>query len=118
MELSENIDNEEIILLGGQISGKHPIFKDLAQLASYGMPWWLFKSMQDPNWKKKTGRDKILDLIYTSGQVEFINNSSELTKLSAILGDYRQRFSSKGLKDVLGKLRVGSNSPASNSGSP
>lgn len=92
---------EENILLGGQISNKHPIFQDLAQIASNGFPWWFLKKSQDPEWKKKTVVEKVTDIIYVSGQIEFINNSSELTKLSAIMGDTRRRFSLRGLNDEL-----------------
>jgi hypothetical protein len=99
--MNDNENVEESIFLGGQISGKHPIYKDLAQLASSGFVWWLLKTSQDLEWKKKTPQEKIQDIIYTSGQIEFINNSSELTKLSAIMGDTRKRYSQKGLKDEL-----------------
>lgn len=100
---------EETILLGGQISNKHPIFQDLAQIASNGFLWWFMLKMKDPAWMKLTPQEKLLDIIYTSGQVEFINNSSELTKLSAIMGDTRKNYTSKGLKDALRNKRLGIN---------
>jgi hypothetical protein len=99
--MSDTTPTEEFILLGGQISSKIPIYQDLAQIASYGFTWWFLKNALDPKWKKKTAHEKVLDIIYTSGQIEFINASSELTKLSAIIGDSRRRVSMKGLKDEL-----------------
>lgn len=92
---------EDTILLGGQISAKHPIFQDLAQLASSGFTFWFLKTATNPEWKKKTATEKILDIIYTNGQIEFINNTGELTKLAAIMGDTRRRYSMKGLRDEL-----------------
>lgn len=99
--MSDTTPTEEFILLGGQISSKYPIYQDLAQIASYGFTWWFLSHALDPKWKKKTAHEKVLDIIYTSGQIEFINTSSELTKLSAIIGDSRRRVSMKGLKDEL-----------------
>jgi hypothetical protein len=92
---------EENIFLGGQISGKHPLYQDLAQLANSGFIWWFLKKNNDPEWKNKPAKDKVQDIIYVSGQIEFINNTSELTKLSAIMGDTRRRYSQKGLRDEL-----------------
>jgi len=99
--MSDNLNAEENIFLGGQISGKHPVYQDLAQLSSSGFIWWFLKTSRNPEWKKKSAAEKIQDIIYVTGQIEFINNSSELTKLSAIMGDTRKTSSLKGLKDEL-----------------
>lgn len=94
---------EEKLFYGGQVSGKHPILQDLAMLASYGFPWWLINRTSDENWKKKSALEKLKEILKVSGQIEFINSSSELTKLSAIMGDTRKNYDQKGLRDELTK---------------
>jgi hypothetical protein len=107
----DQTETADFILLGGQISSKHPIFKDIAQLSSYAGAWVLLNKLKNPDFKKLTATDKISDIIYSLGQIEFINTSGELTKLSAILGDTRQRHSQKGLKDELTQRIYGSTQP-------
>lgn len=99
-------DYEEKLFYGGQVSAKHPIYQDIAQLASAGFIWWFLGKATDPKWKEKKPLEKIQEIIYASGQIEFINNSSELTKLSAIMGDTRKRYDQRGLKDELSSARV------------
>jgi hypothetical protein len=57
-------------------------------------------------------------LIYMKGQINFMANCGELTKLSAIMGDTRKSFSSKGLKDALWRYRTNPNQPGTNPAAP
>jgi uncharacterized NAD-dependent epimerase/dehydratase family protein len=109
--MSTEADSQDYIFLGGQISAKHPIFKDIAQLGSYAPAHLLLRRFKDPEWKKLPAHEKILDIIFTLGQVEFMQNSGELTKLSAVLGDTRQKFNQAVLRDDLNKRLYASESP-------
>jgi hypothetical protein len=101
--MSTEADSQDYIFLGGQISAKHPIFKDIAQLGSYAQAYLLLRRFKDPEWKKLPAHEKILNIISVLGQIEFMQNSGELTKLSAILGDTRQKFNQASLRDDLNK---------------
>ncbi len=105
MNDSEASTFQENVFLGGKVRKIYPVYQDFAQLASYGFPWWLVKTATDPEWKKKPAKDKVLDILYVSGQLEFINSSTEITKLSAIVGDQSKDYSSKELKNVLSRIR-------------
>jgi hypothetical protein len=95
----------EFILLGGQISNKHPEYKTIAQLD----PKSAFIVQLLDNLQKimeKSPLDAARELIYMKGQINFMASCGELTKLSAIMGDTRNRYSSKSLKDVLRNIRL------------
>lgn len=97
--MSFEIETGEYILLGGQISEKLKIFKDLAQLADNAFIWAVLENYQKIK-EQKTILDKAKMIIYLEGQTMFMQNqTSELTKLSAILGDTRTKYSAKGLRD-------------------
>jgi hypothetical protein len=107
---------EENILLAGQISNKEPIFKMIAQM-DYDNAYMyhfldLIPQLTD---KTKTPIEKMKLLIKLNGQVKFMTGCSELSKLSAIVGDTRKRYSSKGLQDVLRKCRLGTTSTSTSS---
>lgn len=113
--MTEDSSFQENVFLGGKISKIFPEYKDFAQLASFGFPWWFLKTIQDQEWKRKTSKQKISSILYVMGQLEFMNNSTEITKLSAIVGDQTRDYSSKELKNVLARIRNRGTFPASNS---
>ncbi len=93
---------EQTIFLGGQISDKHAIFKTIALMSpEYAEMFIVLEnieklSLDDPMKMAK-------DLIMLLGQVDMIKYTTELTRLSMILGDTRKRYSMAGLKDELAK---------------
>ena len=98
-------DAGDFILLGGQISNKHPEYKTIAQLDAKSA----FIVMLLDNLDKLQEMNPIEQakaLIFMKGQINFMANCGELTKLSAIMGDTRKSFSSKGLKDALWRYRT------------
>lgn len=109
--MSANLEMEESLLFGGKLSGAYPVYKDLAQLSSYGFPWWLLNRISQEEWKQKSSLDKVKEILYVSGQIEFINATDVLTKLAASLGDSRRRVSMAGLKDELAARTSQSSNP-------
>lgn len=106
-----DVTYEENIFLGGQISNKHKEFQTIAQLDADSAFIVLFLDHYE-ELKKLTPLKKVREIMFLIGQINFMMGCGELTKLSAILGDTRQRYSSKELPDVLRKLRLSSNPPA------
>ena len=97
-------DAGDFILLGGQISNKHREYQTIAQLD----PESAFIVMILDNIEKMQGKpplEQARDIIFMIGQINFMANCGELTKLSAIMGDTRKSFSSKGLKDAMWRYR-------------
>lgn len=91
---------EENILLAGQISNKHPVFKLIAQMDKESAFAYLILSSIDETLQKEP-MEQLKDLVLLNGQINFMSNCSELSKLAAIMGDTRRRTSFKGLKDSL-----------------
>ena len=86
---------QEQIFLGGQVSNKHKIFQEIAHLdPDMALAYYVVKHHKE--WKKKRteeGRDKVvLELIELLGVIDFMKNTTELTRLSMIMGDTRSRF--------------------------
>ena len=101
--MSENV--EENILLAGQISNAIPIFKTIAQMDHDSAFLYHFLDLLPELRKKdKTATEKLKDILLLNGRVNFMTGSSELSKLSAIVGDSRKRYSAKNLKEVLEKI--------------
>ena len=101
-------DAEERIMLGGKVSAKHEVFKQIAMMDKETAFVYLFlkklKTIQETS--KDNPIDAALTILELDGQVNFMDRCTELTKLSAILGDTRQKYSQKDLKeDVARKLR-------------
>lgn len=96
---------EENILLAGQISNKHPIFKTIAQLDHDSAFAYHFLDLM-PSLKGQPVREQLKEVIKLNGQINFITSLSELSKLAAIVGDTRKRFSAKGLKEALATARL------------
>jgi len=96
---------EENILLAGQISNKLPIFKTIAMMdQENAFAFHLIELI--PTLKDKAPIEKAQEIIKLSGQINFMSNCSELSKLAAIMGDTRRRFSSKNLKEALRVARL------------
>jgi hypothetical protein len=95
---------EENILLAGQISNKEPIFKTIAMMDHENAFAYHFIALI-PTLKDKTPLEKVQEIIKLSGQVNFMSSCSELSKLAAIMGDTRRRFSAKKLKESLAYAR-------------
>lgn len=88
---------EQTIFLGGQVSNKHKDFLEIARLSpDYAEMYMIMKEM--PKLEKMDDETCILRIIEISGEVDFIRQCSELTRLSAILGDTRKRYSMKDVK--------------------
>ena len=99
---------EENILLAGQISNKEPRFKTMAQMDKDSALAYHFLD-QWPKLKQLPANERLKELIKLIGQVNFMTSCSELSKLAAIMGDTRKRFSAKGLKDQLREARLNAN---------
>lgn len=96
---------EENILLAGQISNKEPIFKTIAMMDhENAFAYHLIELV--PKIKDLSPIDKVKEIIKLSGQVNFMTGCSELSKLAAIMGDTRRRFSAKKLKESLAYVRT------------
>lgn len=96
---------EENILLAGQISNKEPIFKTIAMMDhENAFAYHLIDLV--PKIKDMDTTNKVKEIIKLCGQVNFMSNCSELSKLAAIMGDTRRRFSAKKLKESLAHART------------
>jgi hypothetical protein len=96
---------EQQIFLGGQVSHKHKEFMDIALMSpDYADLYMLIKMM--PEWEKEADEDKILlEILKLFGEIDLVRNSSELTRLSMIMGDTRARYKARGVIDELRKAR-------------
>ncbi len=92
MSTRSDFNVEQQIYLGGQASEKHDDLKMLGLLGSYGDIYTLIK-----HWPEimqiKNRRERALKIIEILGMSDFMASCTELTKLSAILGDTRKRYS-------------------------
>jgi len=61
-----------------------------------------------PTLKELPPQEKVKEILKLNGQINFITSLSELSKLAAIMGDTRRRYSGKGLREALNLAR---NSP-------
>ena len=91
---------EENILLAGQISNTHPIFKTIAQMDhDSALIYHLLQLL--PKIENENDDVFLQEVIKLNGQVNFMTSCSELSKLAAIMGDTRRRFSAKKLREVI-----------------
>jgi len=86
---------QEQIFLGGQVSNKHNLFQEIAHLSpDMALPYYIIKNR--PRWKKMRengqGREVRLEMIELLGAVEFMQSTTELTRLSMIMGDTRSKY--------------------------
>ncbi|MCJ7633904.1 hypothetical protein MUP77_16150 [Candidatus Bathyarchaeota archaeon] len=97
---SDILEMEQKIYLGGQISQKYKIFQDIARMTpQYAKPYFIIKNMD--RWEKMTEDEVILEIIEFLGEVEFVNQCTELSKLSMVMGDTRKRINIKeGIDDL------------------
>jgi len=95
---------EENILLAGQISNKEPKFKTMAQMDRDSAFAFHFLDIL-PTLKDLPPQDKCKEILKLNGQINFITSLSELSKLAAIMGDTRKRYSGKGLREALDLAR-------------
>jgi hypothetical protein len=96
---------EENILLAGQISNKEPIFKTIAMMDhENAFAYHLIELI--PKIKDLEPVEKVKEIIKLTGQVNFMTGCSELSKLAAIMGDTRRRFSARKLKESLAYVRT------------
>lgn len=85
-----DLELEQQIFLGGQCSGKHSEYLFLSRMTPEdGFIFWFLKDLE--NMMKKKGIALVLDIIEKIGITEGLRGSSELTRLSMILGDTRSR---------------------------
>ncbi len=107
MKKSTDFLIEQQIFLGGQVSHKHEVFKEIAHLSpEYAELFCFLKYI--PEWEQLDDDKLILNIIELFGEIDFVRGCSELTKLSMILGDTRQRFDVKGVMDELRSARSNS----------
>jgi hypothetical protein len=93
-------DAEERIMLGGKVSSKHQDFKKIAMMdPKTAFICLLLENLEEL--QTKNPLDQVTYLLELKGKINFMSTCTELTKLSAILGDTRQKYSQKGLKDEL-----------------
>jgi len=100
---------EQQIFLGGQVSNKHKEFMEIARMSpDYADLYMLIKRM--PEWEKEPNEDKILlEILELFGEIDLVRYSSELTRLSMILGDTRAKYKAGDVMSELRKAR--SNTP-------
>jgi len=101
---------EENILLAGQISNKEPRFKTMAQMDRDSAFAFHFLDAL-PTLKDLGPEDKCKEILKLNGQINFITSLSELSKLAAIMGDTRRRYSGKGLREALNVERNTASNP-------
>ena len=93
----------QTILLGGQVSHKHKIFQELARMSPDYAEIYEFLKML-PEWEKETDQSKVLlDMLELLGMVDFVRSSTEITRLSMIIGDDRARVNMKKVMDDVRK---------------
>lgn len=86
-----DLEMEQQIFLGGQISGKHEEYMFLARMPpEIGREYWILKELDDIL-KEKNPLKLAERLLFIFGVTEGLRSSSELTRLSMILGDTRKR---------------------------
>jgi hypothetical protein len=97
-----DIEFEQIVYLGGQISGKHPEFAKFAQTAAItGKAIWFLENMEKIE-KEKDPVKAIIGILENFGKIDQVGSFSELSRLSMIVGDPRKRIS---MKEEIDKLR-------------
>ena len=102
---SDDFQVEQQIFLGGQVSHKHQEFKDMAKLsAEYAEVYFILKKI--PEWEKEQDYTKVmLEILNILGEIDFLKSTTELTRLSMIMGDTRKHYSMKGVMDELRKSK-------------
>jgi hypothetical protein len=102
---SDDFQIEQQIFLGGQVSRKHKQFMDMAKLSpEYAELCFLISHMDE--WEKETDTKKVaLEILQGLGEIDFLRSTTELTRLSMILGDTRERYNVKKAIDELRKNR-------------
>jgi len=109
MKKSTDYMLEQQIFLGGQVSHKHKEFMEIARMSpDYADLYMLIKKM--PAWETQGNDDKILlQILELFGEIDLVRYSSELTRLSMIMGDTRGRYKGGDVMNELRKAR--SNTP-------
>lgn len=101
------IEMQEKIFLGGQISHKYAIFKDIARMTpEYAKAYFIIKNMD--KWDKMPYDEVALEIIEFMGEVEFVRSCTELSRLSMIVGDTRKRINIKKGIDELRRVNSSS----------
>lgn len=94
---------EQQIFLGGQISYKHEIFKSLALLSPNYVTAYVMLTKRKEILAQPTPMEILEKMLYYVGLSQNMQNYTELTRLSMILGDTRGHYSSKELKGELSR---------------
>lgn len=92
---------EQQIFLGGKVSHKHAEFMKMAKMsADYADLYFLVERIE--NWEKEQDLTKvILNIIETLGEIDFLRSTTELTRLSMIMGDTREHYDMGKVMDEL-----------------
>jgi hypothetical protein len=97
---------EATLFLGGQISRVHKEYKELAMLdPDSAFAKWFIENIEEIIHMEP--QEALCKILFKDGQITQLSIMSELTKLSMIVGDTRERISLKGLRDEL--RQTGSN---------
>jgi hypothetical protein len=100
-------ETEQKIFLGGQISYKHKEFMDFALYdPDTAFVIWFVENYD--RLEKLNDDEATVEILKVIGKLELIRYSSELTRLSMIMGDTRKRYSVRGVMD---KLRHAQSNP-------
>ena len=110
MAINQGTD-EDHILLGGKMSAKNPLYLQLIETSDMALPYYVLHNTKTDNWKKLALQEKAEELLYILGQINFVGSLSELTKISAVVGDTRASYSLKGLRDDLNARIYGTSKP-------
>lgn len=100
MRKPTDFEVEQTIFLGGKISGDHKEFKELALYdPDTSFVVWFMENQEELD--KQLPDVAMLEIVKTLGKLELIRTSTEITKLSMIVGDTRKRGALKGVIDGL-----------------
>lgn len=92
MRKRSDLEMEQQIFLGGQCSNKHEEYMFLSRMTPEdGLVYWILKDL-DAIMKLKD-KELVLNIMEKIGVTTGWGNMTELTKLSAILGDTRKKRS-------------------------
>jgi len=91
---------EQSILLGAQISSKHKEFQEFAMTdPDTAFIIWMLKNHD--KLKELPSKERTIAILTTMGELEFIRGTTEISRLSMIVGDTRPHLGMKGKMDEL-----------------
>lgn len=87
-----DLELEQQIFLGGQVSDKYKEFMTIAKMSPDYAEMYLLLEKWDEIEKEPDDQKAILKIIEILGEVDFMRYTTELTRLSMILGETRKHY--------------------------